>query len=172
MNNSGVSSDFGWCRGPSNKRIFCDYIEISCIIRPIRGDTSLVLRLKMCYMRPGSLLSWVRTGSSERFWLTREWNFDVHESRKFLQSKMNNSSRKAGAHGVRNLWWDTKGSSFVALNVHHLQALSKFCGVWKFRFRISFHSTWGSLREANGCFITCLSTSAPRVPTEWRKKEN
>ena len=48
MNDSGVLSDIGWFRRPSNKPIFCDYVEIRVIIRPIRGDTSLVLRLSKC----------------------------------------------------------------------------------------------------------------------------
>ena len=86
----------------------------------------------MCYMRQGSLLHCVRTGSSDRFWLRREWSIFT------TQSKTNNFSTEAEAHGLRNLWRYKKGTSFVALSVHYMQALSSFCGVWKSRFRISF----------------------------------
>lgn len=94
----------------------------------------------MRYMKPGSLIQWVRNGSSERFWLKREWSFDFHKCRNCLQYSIKNEqlSRQAAAHLFRNLCWYRKGISFVALNVHYMQALSSFCGVWKSRFRISF----------------------------------
>jgi hypothetical protein len=33
----------------------------------------------MCYMRLGSLLQCVRTGSSKKFWLTRDWSLGFHK---------------------------------------------------------------------------------------------
>jgi len=94
----------------------------------------------MRYMRPESLIHWERTGSSQRFWLKREWSFGFHKSRNYLRHSIKNEqlSRQPEAHLFRNLWWYRKGTSFVALNVHYMQALSSFRGVWKSRFRISF----------------------------------